>query len=261
MSRMAEGSPPRFRWHDLPNTSFTGARCYSITVPERDLDYSSALPALATLWSACPKWLKEVERVPLSLQSYTLTWHQSAGDARIFFFSPPDTEGQQSTAFKSETNVEQGIYWPPVLVDLFALQDPDGNYTFKPYYKEASGACEVTVEEFFSATKFNISITEEMMPLPYDDVVRVGGLTFDYSFGRCQLKQCLRGARLLNLVTPTVEVNGISYPFSYLYIGETNYSDWPATRVLEDRQQQVLGGYLRRRVTAASPITTVTSPY
>lgn len=242
-------------------TPFNGKRCYSVTVPGKDTDFSTEIPALLTAWSACPKWLKKAENIPSSLQSYILTWHQTAGVSRIFFFSPPDVEGQQSTPFRSETNVEQGIYWPPVLVDLFALQDQDGNYTFRPYYKEATGKCEVTTEEYFSTTKFNIATDEELMPLPYDDVLRVGGLTFDYSFGRCTLKSCLRPAKFFNLVTPTVEVNGISYPFSYLYINATNYTDWPATRVLSDRQQQVLGGYLRRRVVATSPTTTVTAPY
>jgi hypothetical protein len=259
---MAENSPSRFRWHDLECTQYNGHRCFSITVPERDLDYDSALPSRGTVWGSCPKWLKQVERVPTSLQSYQLAWHQSSGAGdRIFFFVPAAIETNKGTAFQSYPETHQGIYWPPVLVGINVLSDNGNGYTFKPYYKSAaSGPCVVTVEEFFSLTPHNISFTEPMMPLAYDDVLRPGGLAYDASFGRLQLKECLRPSFFYNLVTPTIEVGPIQYFTSQMNVSATNYTNWPSEVVIDDRQAQVFGGYLRRRVTATAPTITAVTP-
>lgn len=259
---MAESSPSRFQWHDLEMTPYNGSRAFSITVPERDLDYDSALPSRLTTWVDCPKWLKQVERVPTSLQEYELSWHQSAGGgARIFFFNPPQTEGEIATPFNSYNEVHPSVYWPPVLINISALADADGNYNFKPYYKSGiDGPCSVLVEEFFSTVPHVIAFTESMMPLSYDDVLRPNGLAYDYSFGRLQLKECLRPEWFFNLATPEITIGVISYLSSQMSIPATNYTDWPSSVVISDEQRQVFGGYIRRKITAYAPTTAVIAP-
>ena len=97
--------------------------------------------------------------------------------------------------------------------------------------------------------------------------VASGFNSYWYSVGNLNLEACLHTAINIGVVLdpPVVVTIGynttINYNFAYLNDGATNFIDWPDELVIDDRQREVIGGFVRRRVTALSPaITLVTVP-
>jgi hypothetical protein len=164
------------------------------------------------------------------------------------------------------------MFWPKVLLTIETYKRLfDDVYVSRPRYKEAyQGPTRVRIEEFYSPSPFVIPVYEPMIDRGLNDEIGVnvssGFRTFWYSVGTLNLDPCLHYAINIGVVLDppivvTVGFNTINYNFAYLYDGATNYIDWPDEVVIDDRQREILGGFVRRRVTALSPaITKVINP-
>jgi hypothetical protein len=92
------------------------------------------------------------------------------------------------------------------------------------------------------------------------------GGVFWYSVGNLNLDPCLHYAINIGVVLDppiVVTVGSITFNYNFAYLNDvaTNYTDWPNEIVIDDRQREILGGFVRRRVTALSPaLTLVTTP-
>lgn len=242
-----------FDWFDTPNPTERG---FVVTAKEDELD--DTIPdfrTTPTTWSDCPAWIKRACEIRGDLQDYVLSHTAKGGpQLRNFYFTKAKTAEQAATAISSNYDVDPSSYWPPVLLRIEQYARPDGTWTLKPIYKEAySGPMHVLIEEFFSPTPHAISLPTSMRPQGVDDVVRPNA-PFDFSIGRLVLKECLHGPINLALpLDPPIVDGAVTYLNGVLYVPATNLTDWPATIVLDDRQRQVLGGWLRRRVTGIKP--------
>lgn len=264
---MAESTPSRFQWLDFEMTPHNGKRAFAITVPERDLDYNSALPERGDAWVDCPGWLKQVERVPTSLQDYMLARHQSSGGGSRTFFFVPDTLSP-TTAYLTYYDLEPSWFWPKVLLSIMTFRRlGDDSYVLRPRYKEAyQGPTRVRIEEFFSIEPFTIPIYEPMIDRGLHEEIGMeivlGNLW--YSVGTLNLEPCLHPEiNIAIAIDPVINYNNTDVPFVSLYDTATNHVDWPEEIVIDDRQREVLMGFVRRRVTAISPagaISLVTLP-
>lgn len=190
-----------------------------------------------------------------------------------FYFAPPLTELEIATPYNTYYEVEPSMYWPKVLLSIRASKRLfDQTYVARPRYKEAyQGPTRVRVEEFYSPRTFEIPVYEPMIDRGLNDEIGVyvanGFNSYWYSVGNLNLDQCLHPAINISVVLdpPVVVTIGynttINYSFAYLNDTATNYTDWPDEVVIDDRQREVAGGYVRRRVTALSPaITLVDTP-
>lgn len=244
---------PKFQWFDLPSTTRTKERGFNIFVAERDKDYDPVLPTLQTTWANCPAWLKKAESIPSALQSYKLINHQGVGGGRMFSFA---LVASPSTAFKSKRKVLPSMYWPPVLTSLPYWQKTNGDYVFRPVYKDAyDGPTKILIEEFFSLEEFNIPVpTDVMRPLTYEGLLEVVGATdYDSARGYLSLKSCLRGTYTFTLAIPAVTIGAVTSSQATMIVPATNTGDWPDTVTIDDDQQEVSGGFLRRKITAYKP--------
>lgn len=244
-----------FDWFDLPDPTQRG---FVITAKEsdRDCDIPDFLGE-QVLYSDCPRWITNAAQVVAALQSYRLVHSAKAGPLeRNFFFVENLGEEVIGAPFRTSYDVEPSLYWPPVLTNLLWYPREDGTYVFKPIYKEEySGPTRVQIDEYFSPTPHTIDVPTIMRPQGVDDVLRVVGSIKDWQVGRLVLKQCLHGAISLVLpLDPVVTDGATTYTQAALYVPATNVTDWPATLVIDDRQREVLGGWLRRKVTAIKPM-------
>jgi hypothetical protein len=191
-----------------------------------------------------------------------------------FIFAPSLTNEQAQTPYRTYFDTEPSMFWPKVLLSLqvFKRLLGDGTYVARPRYKEAyQGPTRVRIEEFYSPSPFTIPVYEPMTDRGLNDEIGTnvssGFSSAFYSVGTLNLDSCLHAAiRIAVVLNPPVIVNigsnnTITYSFAYLNDDATNYIDWPNEIVIDDRQREILGGFVRRRVTALSPaITKVTSP-
>lgn len=243
-----------FDWFDTPDPRERGF-VIEATESDRDCDIPDFLGA-QVLFSDCPRWITQAATVITALQSYRLVHTAKSGKLkRQFYFTRNISAEDASVAFKSSYDVEPSLYWPPVMTELRYYRQDDGTYTFKPIYKESyDGPTRVLIEEFFSPVPHSIAVPTTMQPQGVDDVVRVVGSSTDFTIGRLVLKPCLHPAiDLVLLLSPSVSEGAFTYTQGSLNVPATNLTDWPATQIIDDRQREVLGGYLRRKVTALKP--------
>jgi hypothetical protein len=189
-----------------------------------------------------------------------------------FIFAPTFTREQAHTPYRSYYETEPSMFWPKVLLSIQSYQRLfDDVQVSRPRYKEAyQGPTRVLIEEFYSPTPFEIPVYEPMIDRGLNDEIGVsvtsGGQTYWYSVGSLSLDPCLHGAISLAVVlnpaiTVTVGSTSFVYNFAYLNDDATNYTDWPDTVIIDDRQREIVGGFIRRRVTALRPmIVRVTAP-
>jgi hypothetical protein len=199
-----------------------------------------------------------------------------------FIFAPSLTNEQAQTPYRTYYDTEPSMFWPKVLLSIQAYKRllGDGTYVIRPRYKEAyQGPTRVRIEEFYSPSPFTIPVYEPMLDRGLNEEIGAfvstpiivgqsgGGQSLFYSVGNLSLDPCLHGAISLSVaIEPPIVVTippsiTFVYDRAYLSDGATNYRDWPNEIVIDDRQREILGGFVRRRVTALSPaITKVTSP-
>ena len=261
-----------FDWVDLPNPILRG---FAITATESDRDVN--IPdflTTPTTFAACPDWITREAKVISPLDTYLLVNTSKVGPAqRQFIFVPPLTDEQVQEPYRTYFDLEPSMFWPRVLLSIQTSKRLfDSVFVSRPRYKEAyQGPTRVRIEEFYSPTPFEIPIYEPMIDRGLNDEIGVqvasGFQSFWYSVGNLNLEACLHPAIYISVVLdpPVVVTIGynttINYDFAYLNDGATNFIDWPDELVIDDRQREVTGGFVRRRVTALSPaITLVTVP-
>lgn len=213
------------------------------------------------------------------------TYHrqlEKQGNMLRFLFLATKTLEQVQTPYRTYFDLEPSIFWPKVLLSIQSykrLESSSDAYVSRPRYKEAyQGPTRVRIEEFYSPTPFEIPVYEPMTDRGLNDEIGVNvsapiipgvssGGNYWYSVGTLNLEPCLHSAISIGVVLdPPIVVNigfnsNIYYSFAYLFDGATNFVDWPDEVVIDDRQREVLGGFVRRRVTALSPaITLVITP-
>jgi hypothetical protein len=81
----------------------------------------------------------------------------------------------------------------------------------------------------------------------------VGGGAYDDIRGELHLPRCLRAAQSYTLLIPPYTVGATTFTQCSISIPATDPTAWPSTLVIDDDQEQVAGGWLRKRVTATKP--------
>jgi len=257
-----------FDWVDLPDPTKRG---FAIVAREsdRDVDIPDFL-ATPTTFADCPDWITRECKVISPLDAYLLIHAEKAGELqRRFIFAPPMTREAAQTPYRSYYETEPSMFWPKVLLSLKTYRRAENDaYIVRPRYKEAyQGPTRVLIEEFYSPTPFEIPLYEPMIDRGLNEEIGLeyyDGLDGPYwlSVGTLSLEACLHPAISIAVpLNPAVEIGIVIYTFAYVSDTATNYEDWPDTLVIDDRQQEVLGGWKRRRVTALRPmIVRVTLP-
>ena len=196
-----------------------------------------------------------------------------------FIFAPPLTDEQVQTPYRTYFDTEPSMFWPKVLLTIQTYKRLfDDVQVSRPRYKEAyQGPTRVRIEEFYSPSPFTIPVYEPMIDRGLNDEIGVqvssplipgvsNGGVFWYSVGTLNLDPCLHSAINIGVVLDppiVVTVGSITFNYNFAYLNDvaTNYTDWPNEIVIDDRQREILGGFVRRRVTALSPaLTLVTTP-
>lgn len=180
-------------------------------------------------------------------------WHS-------FWFARPFTSGEKTTAFRTLTDVQRGIYWPPVYngANVRNFQAYDSNsvlYTADVIWdfdlRDAyDGPTQVLIEYFASHESHNIQAPTVMQP---------EGGTFYYGVAQVSIPRCLHPSLTLTYSTGT---NSSRYPlqeFSKTFPA-TNLTAWPATQVVDDSEKFEGGLFIRRKVTAYRPGNIATRP-
>jgi hypothetical protein len=242
----------------LVATPVVEERSCLVFVPQKKLLNSTSIARGTTLATFCgANQLANIgEGITHGYGDYTLTEPADAPSGYLgFYFCKPKTAEQAGTAIRSYYDVEPSYYWPPVLQQIDTLQKPDGTYSLKPTFKESyDGPTRILVQEFFSPDPFTISAPTVMRPLSFDGVLRANLLPYDLNIGSLQLPRCLRGNYTISVaLDPPVTIGSITWLNAVMSIPATNFTDWPASLVIDDRQRQVSGGWLRRTVTAYPP--------
>lgn len=170
-----------------------------------------------------------------------------------FWFARVFSNGEKTTAFRTTTDIRQGIPWPAVLQSIattpFLAYDSNGSsYTadtiwefgFKDAY---DGPTKVTIEYFASHEPHTITVPTTMRPQ---------GGTFDYGAGSVTFPPCLHPVMNFTFNTGTTSSR---YPYQIIsrIFQPTNVPDWPSTLVIEDGEVFSNGLYIRRKVTATAP--------
>jgi len=187
-----------------------------------------------------------------TLAAMVFTFNKGGGDGyHAFYFMTPRTGG--GMAFNTYTKLLPSMWWPPVLSTVAYDRTSDDNYVLSPVYDKDSytGPVLVTVTEFYSQTPHDITATT-FFPEVFDDYLRVVGNPSDVR-GRLQLPRCLRSSLSLTVLITPYTVSGVTYTQASITIPATNPTTAPSTLVIGDDQEQVAGGWLRRKLTAARP--------
>lgn len=183
-------------------------------------------------------------------------FNKGGGDGyHNFYFITPRTGGAELVAFKSYTKLLPSMWWPPVLSTVSYGMNREGNYRLTPVWSRDAyhGTTLVTVEEFYSHTPHTIT-NPTFRPESFDGLLSVvGGGAYDDIRGELHLPRCLRPATSLTLNIIPYTVGATTYVEASMTIPATSPTAWPATLVIDDDQEQVAGGWLRKRVTATKP--------
>lgn len=259
---------PSFDFLDTPDPTKRG---FFVIAKEDNL--ADAIPDFlnsVVLWSDCPAWVKRSFEVRGEFQSYRLIHTEKAGpQLRRFVFAPPLTREAAQTPYRSYYETEPSMFWPAVwLSSRFFRNFDDDNYNVRSQYRPAyQGPTRVLIEEFYSPVPFEIPLYVPLSDGAVNEDIGVsisssGGVEYWLSFGRFVLEPCLHPAFNIAVpITPSITVGIVVYTTAYANAEGTHYEDWPDSLVIDDRQNQVLGGWVRRRVTALRPmIIVVTSP-
>ncbi len=257
-----------FDWIDLPDPTKRG-----FVVIARESDRECDIPDFlgsTVLYSDCPRWITNAAQVISELQGYRLIHAEKAGELlRRFVFAPPLTREAAQTPYRSYYETEPSMFWPAVwLSSRFFRSFDDDRYSTRSQYKPAyQGPTRVLIEEFYSPTPFEIPLYAPMADGAVNEDIGIelsstGGVLYWLSFGRFSLEPCLHPAFNISVpINPSITVGIVEYTAAYANAEGTHYEDWPDSLVIDDRQNQVLGGWVRRRVTALRPmIVVVTSP-
>lgn len=257
-----------FDWIDLPDPTKRG-----FVVIARESDRECDIPDFlgsTVLYSDCPRWITNAAQVIPALQGYRLIHAEKAGELlRRFVFAPPLTREAAQTPYRSYYETEPSMFWPAVwLSSRFFRSFDDDKYNVRSQYRPAyQGPTRVLIEEFYSPTPFEIPLYLPMADGAVNEELGVelsssGGVLYWLSFGRFTLEPCLHPSFAITVpIDPSLTFNGTPYPTASVVAAGTYYADWPDELVIDDRQNQVLGGWVRRRVTALRPmIIVVTSP-
>lgn len=261
-----------FDWVDLPDPTKRGFAILA-TESDQDVDIPDFLNT-STTFAACPDWITREAKVISPLDAYLLIHAEKAGMLqRRFIFAPPLTRESAQTPFRSYYETEPSMYWPKVLLSIQRYKRVENDtYILRPRYKEAyQGPTRVLIEEFYSPSPFEIPLYEPMQERGLNEEI---GFSFSYpippgdgtvywlSVGTLSLEPCLHEAISITVpLDPAITIGVITYTTASLSDDATNYTDWPDTLVIDDRQREVLGGWVRRRVTALRPmIVRVTLP-
>jgi hypothetical protein len=185
-----------------------------------------------------------------------------------FIFAPALTREQVQTPYRSYYETEPSMFWPKVWISSKNYRRVDNDqYSIKSKYREAyQGPTRVLIEEFYSPTPFEIPVYEPMSDGAVNEEIgreiTVGSYTYWWSFGTFVVEQCLHPAFAIVVpISPSITVNSVTYSEAYATADGTTMEDWPETLVVDDRQREILGGWVRRRVTALRPmIIRVTLP-
>lgn len=257
---------PTFDWIDTPNPTVRG---FTITAKEDITDTIPDFLDTTVLWSDCPKWIKNAEVVPPSLQGYRLINSAKAGfQMRRFIFAPNLTREAAQTPFRSYYETEPSMFWPKVWLSMKNYRSVDSDrINIRSQYRDAyQGPTRVLIEEFYSPTPFEIPLYLPMVDGAVNEEIgvgiTVGSGTYWWSFGSFVLDSCLHPTFAITVpIDPGIFAGAIEYTTASTSAAGTYYADWPETLVIDDRQREVVGGWVRRRVTALRPmIVSVTLP-
>lgn len=159
------------------------------------------------------------------------------------------------------------MFWPKVWLSNKNYRSVETDlYAIKGQYRESyQGPTRVLIEEFYSPTPFEIPLYLPMSDGAVNEEigneVSSGGSTYWWSFGTFVLESCLHPTFAITLPITSVTIGAVTYTTATVTVAGTYYTEWPETLVIDDRQREVLGGWIRRRVTALRPmIVLVTSP-
>lgn len=256
-----------FDWVDLPDPTKRGFSILA-TESDRDVDIPDFI-GTPTTFADCPDWITREAKVISPLDAYLLIHASKAGlMQRQFIFVPPLTREAAQTPYRSYYETEPSMFWPKVWLSQKIYRRVDNDkYNIRSQYRDAyQGPTRVLIEEFYSPTPFEIPL---YLPLADGAVneeigveITVGFSTYWWSFGSFVLDSCLHPTFAITVpIDPGITVGVIEYTTAHAIAAGTYYTDWPETLVIDDRQRQVLGGWIRRRVTALRPmIVSVTSP-
>lgn len=259
-----------FDWHDTPDPT---QRLFSFVAkePPTALTIPDFLNSSVT-WATCPKWVKEAEKVPSSLQGWRLVHAQKAGfQQRRFYFAEIRTTSQRRTPFKTRW-VKRMHSWPTVLLNLWfeegnlplSAVDSSGNIQSAKRVHERvryrPGNMYPTwfrIRHYLADTPFG---KKNMQTIPITDSIQ---WSFDGSSG--SFPECLHpGAKFTAYQTSGAVVFGCGTPEaggvgSDLVVQEyppTPMRDWQK-HVIEDTRNEVMGTMEHRiLVEAFAPLDT-----
>jgi len=255
-----------FDWVDTPNPAERG---FSIVAKE---DINDVLPDFinsVVLWSDCPKWIKNAESIPSSLQGYTLVHSAKAGyQKRAFIFGRTRTVEERNTPYTVNW-VKRMEYWPTVLLKLWfekgnlplASQDVSGNILnaarTHPRSRTRDGKMYPTwfkISDFLSERPW--PRREQRSPTPITDSI-------NWSFDGCSgsLPECLHpgcrfpqyqtsGQVLFGAGTIETSIGGDLVAQEFPPTPMTDWEKYPT----EDSTQNIGGFWHRQLVEACPPI-------
>lgn len=261
-----------FDWHDTPDPT---QRIFSVVAkePPTALTIPDLLNSTVT-WATCPKWIKEAEKVPSSLQGWRLVHAQKAGfQQRMFFFAETRTPLQRRTHF-DETWTKRPFGWPTVLLKLWAEEGRiplSGVDTAGDIISEASLLTRTKYKPGgMYPTWFRIRhyLSEQRFPRSSSQRVPItDSIHWEFDGLRGGFPECLHpgvtvpndsttGRVLFGFGTPSVEIGGDIISQKY---PPTNMRDWESY-VLEDDRRPVMGIMEHRIIVEAFPPTDFRPP-
>lgn len=243
-----------FDYHDTPDPR---ERIFSVVAKEPPTageipDFLNA----TVLWSDCPSWIKNAERVPASMHGWRLIHSQKAGfQQRRFFFGRVRTNAERRRAFKTRW-VKRMHSWPTVLLNLWfeegnlplSAVDSSGNIAsakrVHPRMRYRPGNMYPTwfrIRHFLSDVPFG---KKNMQSIPITDSIQ---WSFDGSNG--SFPECLHpgatfpsyqtsGAVVFGAGTP--QAGGIGSEIVAQEFPPTPLQDWQKY-VIEDTRNEVMG--------------------
>lgn len=183
------------------------------------------------------------------------------GNMLQFLFLATKTRESAQTPFRSYYETEPSMFWPRVWLSSKNYRSVDSDrINIRSQYRDAyQGPTRVLIEEFYSPTPFEIPLYEPMADGAVNEEIGVevivGGDTYWWSFGNFVIEASLHPAFAISVpISPSITVNGVTYTTATVAAAGTTMTEWPERLVIDDRPREVLGGWMRRRVTALRPM-------